>query len=132
MSNFNTKLETSHSFLKERSLKRNWLYSSLTYDALLYLLIFPLIFRTVYKLGSFLNLSNLPNVLGVMFYIYIFIVLLLGFRILFNYTKWIFPIIELKNGSSAIHRGILYGIILGIIASAIYDICKVLPHLLLS
>lgn len=50
-------------------------------------------------------------------------------RVLFNYSKWIFPIIELKNGSAAIHRGILFLITVSIIASAAYDGIKWLAHL---
>jgi hypothetical protein len=61
--------------------------------------------------------------------IYTLIILLFAFRTLVNYAKWIFPVVELKNGSSFSHRAILGAIILGLIIAAGYDIIKVIIRL---
>lgn len=111
-------------FLKDKSLTRNWLYFNFTYDLLLYLLFFPIIFRGAYRLGALFHISNLTIPLRTAIYIYFFIIFLYAFRILFNYTKWIYPIIELKNGQPAVHRNILIVILLGIFGSASYDLIK--------
>lgn len=119
-----------NSFLKDKKLKRGWLHSDYTYDALLYLLFFPITFRAAYKIGLSLHLSNLTTPLSVAIYIYLFIIFLYIFRTLFNYAKWVFPVVELENASSAFHRAILGVITFGIISSAIYDLGKILSQLL--
>lgn len=118
-----------NSFLKDKARKRNWLYSDYTYDALLYLIFFPAILRCTYKFEPLLNASNLIIPLTVITTIYILVILLCTFRVLFNYAKWAFPIIELKNGNSVAHRSVLGAILLGLIIAAGYDIIKATAHL---
>jgi hypothetical protein len=123
-----------NAFLKDKQLYRDWLYSNNIYDGLLYLLFFPLVFRFAYLLGSNLKLSNLPSPLmvAIYIYIYIFIVSLYIFRCLFNYAKWLFPLIELKNGRSFKQRIFLFTIIIGAGGSGVYDLLKLLIKYLFS
>lgn len=113
-------------FIEDKKLSRNWLYSSFTYDALLYLLFFPLVFRSAYLIGERLGLSALPAALMVAIYIYIFIISLYLIRFLFNYTKWLFPLIEVENGSSLKQRILLFAIIIAVVGSGLYDLLKLL------
>ncbi len=121
-----------NSFLKDKTLSRDWLYSKYIYDTLLYILFFPLIFRSAYLLGLSFNLSDLPMPLMVAIYIYIFIISLYLFRFIFNYAKWLFPLIELENGSSLKQRLLLFAIIIGVLGSGLYDLLKLIIRFILN
>lgn len=56
-------------------------------------------------------------------YIYIFFMCLWGWRLLFGYTRWAFPVIELEENSKNIkmHRGFWYTIATGLVGTAIWQ-----------
>ena len=118
-------------FLQERSNKHGWLHRNNIYDMFLYFLIIPLTLRLIYNINHSLpaRVTELSAFFKAACYLYFFIVTLNIFRIIFNYTRWIFPNTELiqriKKGAVK-HRYILGVILLGITAAFIYDMIKLL------
>jgi hypothetical protein len=117
------------SFLKSKKRKRNWLHSKYIYDLYLYLLIFPITFWSIFRVDKYLKLlkTDIPTVLSIAIYIYIFFIILFIFRLLFNYARWIFPLLEFApDGGTKMgkHRTILSVIFLGVLVSLIWEILK--------
>lgn len=115
-------------FLGDKKKNRNWLHSKYIHDLLLYIIIWPIIFWSIYRFQK-LNIIN-PDVTQVIFvaiYIYFFLILYFTFRIIFNYSKWVFPLIEYNptDGSKMFrHRALLSAILIAISARLIWDIVK--------
>jgi len=120
--------QKSVDFLNTRKNNRNWLHKSTTWDLFLYLLIFPITFWITYRIDNYIRAANLSLsiVLLIATYFYTFILILLSLRILFNYSKWMFPLIEYHVNTSKIsrHRKFLYFILGGLFLSVLYDIIK--------
>jgi len=114
------------SFLKEKKNNRNWLHKKHIYDLFLYLLFYPATFWCIYRVTSLLQGSvNIVFLIAVCLYILILLSYIL--RILFNYTRWIFPFLEFISESGTKmrrHRTTLYLISIGIISYLIVDIVK--------
>lgn len=122
---------TISSFFDNKRTNRGWLHKRFVYDLFLYMLIFPITFWIIYRFDSFLKLlkTNIPSVLSIAIYVYIFFLTLTVFRILFNYFRWVFPLVEFKTkeGTKMVkHRAIFYFILASIIGPLIYDIIKAL------
>lgn len=114
------------SFLEDKKKKYNWLHKKHIYDLFLYLLFYPITFWCIYRVSGFLQ-GNINIVFLIAICLYIFILLLYFLRILFNYTRWIFPLLEFtpKSGTNMLrHRATLSVILFGIISSLIVDIIK--------
>ena len=62
-------------------------------------------------------------------YLYLMLMVIWCYRILFGYTKWAFPTVELTNNSdsSTAHRVIWGAIILAIITNLVWETLKVVP-----
>jgi len=113
-------------FLKEIKLKRNWLHKRIVYDFYLYLVFYPITFWCIYRVSEFMK-GKIGTVLSIGIYLYIFFFILFLLRLLFNYTRWIFPLLEFipKSGTKmGRHRTILTIILLGTISSLLYDVIK--------
>jgi len=83
-------------FFRPRSSKRGWLHFVRSYDALLIPIGFPLSFDVVYHLDRLIRrYVTLPEALSVALYVYIVLLVLLLFRIAFNYARWAFPKLEI-------------------------------------
>jgi hypothetical protein len=56
-------------------------------------------------------------------YIYAVVLLLLGYPVLFQYVKWVFPlnIYSENQDSSVLHRSVIAAIVLGLVGNVIYD-----------
>lgn len=95
------------------------------YDLMLYAAGFPFAFYGVSKLGKYAEvlLSGTRNIVLYAAYIYIFLVCLVLFRLMFNYTKWVWPTVELSspNDASVKQRATWGVIVLGIITSMVWD-----------
>lgn len=114
------------SFLKDKKKKRNWLHKKRIYDFFLYLLFYPIMFWCIYRVSSLLQ-GKVNTIFLIAVCFYIFFLLLLLLRIIFNYARWIFPLLEFipKPGTKmGRHRATLSIIALGIISSLIRDIIK--------
>src|SRR5271157_149521 len=82
-------------FFRQGSTNRGWLHSRQSYTVLLMLLGFPLSFNIVYHLDRLiLHGTTLPEALSVAVDVYVVLDVLFAFRILFNYSGWVFPKVE--------------------------------------
>lgn len=117
--------------LQERANKRNWLHKTNIYDLFLWFIIIPLCFFTIYKFERLFSLKtrSISTVFVVTLYLYFFLITLNIFRMIFNYTRWVFPKMEivtsLKKGA-IVHRVILGMLFLAILSSFIYDLLKLI------
>lgn len=83
-------------FFRQTASRRGWLHFPESYTMLLILLGFPLSFDIVYYLDKMVRrVGSLPQALSVAIYVYSVLVVLYGFRVLFNYARWVFPKIEM-------------------------------------
>lgn len=105
--------EELHRFFNERSTARGWLHSRRAYDVAVLVLGFPASFALVYRADRFLRpLLRVPDALFVALYVYLVLVALFGFRLLFNYAKWVFPKCEgpTRQGGPKFHKAVLVAI----------------------
>jgi len=113
-------------FLEDKKKNRNWLHKRHVYDLFLFIFFYPTAFWCIYRVSGLLY-GKINIILLIAICLYIFISLLFILRILFNYTRWIFPLLEFipKSGTKMIkHRAILTIIVLGIISNLIVNIIK--------
>jgi hypothetical protein len=115
---------------------RAWLHKNNIYDLFVWFLILPLTFWNLRKLDLFIApfLSDQTIILTIAIYLYVFFLILILFRMLFNYTRWLFPYMELKKtgrGGAIFHRIILFTIISGALYSLGSDAIRwLLKHLI--
>lgn len=114
-------------FINERTAPVPWLHLHTIYDLFLWVLGFPLAFWICFKASTHLPA---PEVAGgfarAALLVYIFLLVSVGFRTLFHYSRWVFPIVEYRSPRSRAlaHRVILGAITMGLITSLAYDIGK--------
>jgi hypothetical protein len=110
-------------FFEQRSAARGWLYSPYAYDLLVLTIGFPVSFNLVYHFDKILRpVLKLPDALFVALYVYLVLVVLLGFRLIFNYAKWVLPKIEgpsRRHGAPRLHKTILAAVALTLMARLI-------------
>ncbi len=117
-----------NNFIDKYNAKLTWIHMHSIYDLLVWAMGLPFGFWVVYKLSPFLN--NIFGTFSVFVqsasYVYIFLASLIGFRLLFHYARWIWPMVEYQSLKSTAlkHRVTLGAIILGLVSSIIYDILK--------
>ena len=121
-------------FVKNRKTHRKFFHRHSVYDLLLACLSLPFAFSIAAKLSGVMNslFGQHSGILKSAAYVYVFYVLLLLFRILFDYARWIFPIVEYKESTDSAqkHRAILAAIILGVLGNFIYDVFKIVTSLI--
>lgn len=113
-------------FLKERKKNRDLLHKKHVYDIFLYFIFYPIEFWCIYRVVNLLKVK-VDIIFLIALCLYTFILLIYILRIIFNYIRWIFPLIEFmpKSGTKmGKHRLTLSVIALGIISSLIVDIVK--------
>jgi hypothetical protein len=105
---------------------RQYIHAPFSYDVGLFILGLPLAF---YVLSSTTRLlGDSPDALDPFvkyaFYLYIFLFTLVFFRLLLGYTRWVFPILELRgeHDISKVHRRFWYTVMTGIIAAVIANL----------
>ena len=115
-------------FFGEKATSLNWLHAQSTYDVLLMLVGLPFTLWASYKSGSaIIGSKDFPTAVVTGVYVYLFLLFLHVFRGLFMYSRWVFPKIELitdRPSKSSHHKGVLAIVLLGILASAIWDAIK--------
>jgi len=119
------------SFFEDKKRNRSWLHKKHIYDLFLFLFILPATFWIIFRIDNYISLlnTNISTVLSIAIYFYIFFLILFFFRILFNYVKWVFPLVEFstKEGTKmSKHRRFLWTLIVGIIGGLILDILRTL------
>ena len=117
-------------FVNNRKTRRKFFHRHSVYDLLLACVSLPFAFSIAAKLSGVINnlFGQHSGILKSAAYVYVFYILLLSFRILFDYARWIFPIVEYKESTNTAqkHRAILTIIALGILGNFIYDVIKLL------
>lgn len=119
------------SFLNERKTNRAWIYQKNVYEFFSWFLMLPASFWILYRINLVFSpyLSNFPTVFQIALYLYFFGTTSLIFRMLFNYSRWVFPYLEITTSSSLTkgatkHRFVLGSLLLAVIGSLLYDIIK--------
>jgi hypothetical protein len=106
-------------FFAERATRRGWLHSRFAYDLALFFVGFPACLDAIYNFDKRLTaLVKLPQAVFVALYVYLVLIGLLGFRILFNYAKWVFPKIEgppHRSGGATFHKTFLSALCLALV-----------------
>lgn len=123
---------TVSEFLKSRKTRRKFFHRHSVYHWLLLCGGFPFAFLVVSKFSGLINsLFGQPSgILKSVVDVYIFYISLLLFRRLFEYVRWIFPIVEYKNSTDNAqkHKAILVTLIIAVLAKFVYDLIKfILP-----
>lgn len=116
-------------FVNEHPSQLTWIHKHSVYDFSLFILGIPFGFWMVYRLSSVLNkiFAGVSVFVQNASYVYVFLISLFIWRIIFHYARWIWPLVEYQSPKSKAtkHRVALIAICLGIIASVIYDVIKV-------
>ncbi len=105
---------------------RTWFHGSFVYDLFLQLLGIPFAFYLCWLASPTINgwLAITSPVIIAAAYIYVGFVGLWGYRILFSYAKWAFPLIEVTDQSTrpALHRKIWWAIVTVVFGKVFWDL----------
>ena len=116
-------------FIKEKRTRRRFFHRHSVYDLLLFLVGIPFAFWIVYKLSSLINsiFGGFSVFVQNGAYVCLFFLMLNLFKILFDYARWIFPIVEYKSSADNArkHRYILGCLIIAIFGNFLYDLFKI-------
>lgn len=111
---------------REGKTRRGWLHRGFVYDLGLYSIGVPAAIYACWSLADFINakLEGVHSFVVGTAYIYVVLAVLVGYRALFGYSKWVFPTMELtSNEDSAVrHRAFLFTIVTGLVGKFIYDV----------
>ena len=112
--------------LGKKSNGRRLMHGAFVYDIGLLLFGLPAAIYLCWRLSEFVeaNLGVISQFISAATYIYIFFLTLNFYRVLFGYTKWAFPTVELTSNESRskLHRKFWFAILISLTASAIYDL----------
>ena len=113
-------------FLKARKRSRRWLHGPVTFTLANWLIGFPAAFWVIYRVDNITQrfVTGLPTALRGGIYIYVFLTLLLIFRVLIYLLRWLFPIVEVEGSRSKAVRTSASFVILGLLTTLIYDVVK--------
>ena len=83
-------------FVKEKRTRRQFLHRHSVYDILVLCGGFPFAFSIAYKLSGWISniFGEISGILESAAYVYMFFLSLHLFKALFDYTRWVFPIVE--------------------------------------
>lgn len=114
-------------FFLEKRTNTNWLHRAGVYDVFLLFAGLPFALWAAYRVGLLIETRyKFPSIITIAIYVYTFIIAVTVFRILFSYTRWVFPKSELESGQSSplLHRGAWLAITVPIMAAFLYDVLK--------
>lgn len=122
-------------FVKKRETRRRFFHRHSIYDLLMPCGAFPFAFSIASKFSGFIN-SRFSGMLQSAAYVYVFYLSLLSFRILFDYARWIFPIVEYKEVKDTTqkdpaqkHRVFLCILLLGVSGNFLTDVIRIIVML---
>jgi hypothetical protein len=116
-------------FINDRKALAPWLHRHSIYDVLLLVLGYPLGFWACFKAAPFFpTADSVGPFLRAALYVYVFLAVLIGFRTLFHYSRWVFPVVELRHPKSKAlqHRFLLGELSLSLVGALLYDGLKAL------
>jgi hypothetical protein len=105
------------------------LHTHYIYDLLLAVVGFPASLAWIYEIDKLARKSGIemPTALFAAICVYITLMVLILFRLLFNYARWVFPRVEgpdrMKRGPWK-HRAALATLSSGLFSAAIYDLIR--------
>jgi hypothetical protein len=115
-------------FIKKYPAKLTWLHKHSIYDFLVWVFGFPFGFWVTYRLSNILNeiFGKFSNFVQSASYVYVFLASLIIFRLLFDYARWVWPLVEYRSSANIgqKHRIIIGLITIGLVSAFIYDILK--------
>jgi len=121
-------VDATMGILGKRNNGRKLLHAAFIYDFGLMLLGLPLGLYVCLRLSSLVeaSLGSVHPFLSAVAYVYLMLVGLWLYRILFGYTKWAFPTVELSDTKSRSqnHRAFWYTIVTGLVSAAIFEIWR--------
>ena len=121
-------------FVKIRKTHRQFFHRHSVYDLLLLCGGFPFAFGISYKLSGWINnmFGQISGILQSVAYVYVFYFSLILFRILFDYTRWVFPIVEYKESTNTAlkHRIFLTTLAVAVFGNFVYDMFKIATALI--
>ena len=116
-------------FINEKRTRRRFFHRHSVYDGFVLCIGLPFVFSITFKLSGWINgiLGEISEIVKSGAYVYVFLLSLNIFKVLFDYTRWVFPIVEYKGTDDDIrkHRYIWGGIIMGVAANFIWDLIKI-------
>ncbi len=119
-----------NNFIKNHPSKMTWLHQHSIYDLLVWGLGLPFGFWMAYRSSSILDkiFSGVSTFILNGAYVYIFLASLMIFRLLFHYSRWVWPLVEYKSArnKSVKHQVILGAITLGLLTTLIVDLIKLI------
>lgn len=114
--------------LSKRTNGRKLLHLAFVYDIGFMAVGLPLGLYLCWRLSETIdaNLAAHSSFISSVAYVYLIVLGIWIYRILFGYSKWAFPTIELREGESRSrkHRYIWGAIVVGMIGNGIYDVIK--------
>jgi len=115
-------------FFSDRRTSTNWIHRAAIYDLLLIFVGVPIAIWADFRLVGLIDSRRVAPFIISALYVYVFFVIIVLFRLLFSYSRWVFPKVELDTelASPARHRGIWGAVVLALLGSLIYDILKAL------
>lgn len=116
------------SFVKQRTSGARWLHKHSIYDVLLFCIGFPFAFWLAYRSQPLVLKLGTSQFVAAAGYVYVWMAALWGFRALFHYARWIWPLIEYSraNSRASVHRGACGLLATIFLFPAAYDLAKAL------
>jgi hypothetical protein len=117
-------------FFYERRSGYEWLHRTGVYDILSFIFGFPLgIWSCVKMEAAVPSIDNLGVIPRSLIYTYLFAISLLVFRILFSYSRWVLPKVEIEEDirrTPLRHRAVWLFVLAAIFGPGVYDVAKVI------
>ena len=116
-------------FFGTRNNNRIYIHKSGIYDIFLFVVVMPVFLYAFYRfeVSNPYFIDQVPKITIIAVYIYSFLAISLIGRLLFQYARWLFPLVEYTTDKRWVpntQRAFLITIIVGIASAAIYDAIK--------
>jgi hypothetical protein len=113
-------------FFLDRRTGYDWLHRPGIYDLLLFFLAVPFALWIDYRIEGWKFLQATSSIIRSSVYVYFFFFALYIYRILFTYSRWVFPKVEMHtDGSRPLgHRTAWAAVMLGIVSGFLWDAIK--------
>lgn len=112
--------------LMDKKVHRFGLHKEFVYDFLLWFAWLPLTIYVCFRVSPLIasTVGQFNVVLESVTYLWVIIALIWIFRLLFGYTKWAFPTVELSENANRTkqHRRFWYAIVVGLVVSLLSDV----------
>lgn len=113
-------------FIDQRSNSRKFIHKHSVFDVVQILVAFPIAFWICYRVSSWVEsaFEDINRFMEVAAYVYVFIIILLGYRVLFDYARWVWPLVEYESRfeRASRHRKVFGAVVISIAAMLVYDL----------